>query len=65
TGLSCTKHRIFLATLIISQKYTQDVPYRNLDWSYITPFSLEDINLMERQLLYKLNYDLQFSENEV
>ncbi|ORY76735.1 hypothetical protein LY90DRAFT_665460 [Neocallimastix californiae] len=65
TGLSCTKHRIFLATLIISQKYTQDVPYRNLDWSYITPFTLEDINLMERQLLYKLNYDLQFSEDEV
>ncbi|ORX47323.1 hypothetical protein BCR36DRAFT_413675 [Piromyces finnis] len=65
TGLSCTRHRIFLATLIISQKYTQDVPYRNLDWSYITPFSLEDINLMERQLLYKLNYDLNFSEAEV
>jgi len=54
-----------LATLIISQKYTQDVPYRNLDWSYITPFSLEDINLMERQLLYKLNYDLKFNEAEV
>ncbi|OUM64184.1 hypothetical protein PIROE2DRAFT_9152, partial [Piromyces sp. E2] len=45
--------------------FSNDIPYRNLDWSYITPFSLEDINLMERQLLYKLNYDLKFNEAEV
>jgi PHO85 cyclin-1 len=54
-GLACTCHRIFLATLIVTSKYLNDTSPKNKHWArYAVIFSVPEINLMEKQLLFLL-----------
>lgn len=66
-GLPSTIHRLFLACLIISAKNHNDSSPLNKHWAKYTDglFSLEDINLMERQLLQLLNWDLRLSDEDL
>ncbi|CAB4256787.1 similar to Saccharomyces cerevisiae YNL289W PCL1 Cyclin, interacts with cyclin-dependent kinase Pho85p [Maudiozyma barnettii] len=66
-GLPSTIHRLFLACLIISAKFHNDSTPLNKHWAKYTDglFSLEDINLMERQLLQLLKWDLRLSNEDL
>lgn len=70
-GMKCTAHRIFLASLILAAKNVNDSSPKNKHWAKYTPvkgyegfgFSLPEVNLMERQLLYLLDWDTRVTED--
>ncbi len=77
-GLKCTTHRIVLACLIITAKFTNDSSPKNRHWSGYTRlestclqdfsefgFSRTEVNLMEAQLLRLLDFDLNFGLQEL
>lgn len=56
---------MFLATLIVAAKYLNDSSPKNKHWaSFAKLFDPAEINLMEKQLLFLLDYDLRFDEAE-
>ncbi|EKD20373.1 uncharacterized protein L3040_004338 [Drepanopeziza brunnea f. sp. 'multigermtubi'] len=69
-GLRCTVHRIFLAALILSAKFLNDSSPKNKHWAEYTHvrgwdkfgFSTTEVNLMEKQLLFLLDWDLIITE---
>jgi hypothetical protein len=64
--MHCTRHRVFLAALICAAKYLNDASPKNKHWArYASLFSLAEVNLMEKQLLYLLDYDLRTTEEEL
>lgn len=72
-GLRCTVHRIFLAALILTAKFLNDSSPKNKHWAEYSHvrayegfgFSRTEVNLMEKQLLYLLDWDLNISENDL
>jgi hypothetical protein len=64
--MHCTRHRIFLATLIVAAKYLNDQSPKNKHWSaHSTIFSIGEVNLMEKQLLSLLDFDLRITEADL
>ncbi|KAF3905360.1 Cyclin-U4-3 [Orbilia brochopaga] len=72
-GMKCTVHRIFLASLILSAKNLNDSSPKNKHWARYTSvhgfdgfgFSLTEVNLMEKQLLFLLDWDLNISVEDL
>jgi hypothetical protein len=72
-GMKCTAHRIFLASLILAAKNLNDSSPKNKHWARYTAvrgfdhfgFSLTEVNLMEKQLLSLLDWDLRVTEDDL
>ncbi|KAL5339074.1 hypothetical protein BJX70DRAFT_178003 [Aspergillus crustosus] len=72
-GMRCTVHRIFLASLILAAKNLNDSSPKNKHWARYTVvkgyegfgFSLPEVNLMERQLLFLLDWDTRVNEADL
>lgn len=72
-GMRCTVHRIFLASLILAAKNLNDSSPKNKHWARYTTvkgfegfgFGLAEVNLMERQLLYLLDWDTRVTEQDL
>ncbi|KAJ2123292.1 PHO85 cyclin-1 [Coemansia sp. RSA 720] len=65
-GMECTCHRIFLATLIVAGKYLNDASPKNKYWArYSTVFTVAEVNLMEKQLLFLLDFDLRIDNSDL
>ncbi|RMZ80009.1 hypothetical protein DV738_g3073, partial [Chaetothyriales sp. CBS 135597] len=72
-GMRCTVHRIFLASLILAAKNLNDSSPKNKHWARYTTvkgydgfgFGLAEVNLMERQLLYLLDFDCRVTEQDL
>lgn len=72
-GMRCTVHRIFLASLILAAKYLNDSSPKNKHWARYTAvkgyeefgFSNNEVNLMEKQLLFLLDWKLGISNEDL
>jgi len=66
-GMQCTCHRVFLAALILTAKYLNDSSPKNKHWARYTLglFSLPEANLMEKQLLFLLDWDLRITADDL
>ncbi|KAF7194528.1 PHO85 cyclin-1 [Pseudocercospora fuligena] len=72
-GMRCTAHRIFLASLILAAKNLNDSSPKNKHWARYTAirgfdsfgFSLTEVNLMEKQLLSLLDWELRVTEEDL
>lgn len=72
-GMRCTVHRIFLASLILAAKNLNDSSPKNKHWAKYTTvrgyenfgFSLTEVNLMEKQLLGLLDWDLRITQDDL
>ncbi|KAL8841640.1 MAG: hypothetical protein Q9170_000854 [Blastenia crenularia] len=72
-GMRCTVHRIFLASLILAAKNLNDSSPKNKHWARYSSvkgydgfsFSLTEVNLMEKQLLFLLDWDLRINPEDL
>lgn len=72
-GMRCTVHRIFLASLILAAKNLNDSSPKNKHWARYTSvkgyegfgFSITEVNLMEKQLLFLLDWDLRITNDDL
>lgn len=72
-GMRCTVHRIFLASLILAAKNLNDSSPKNKHWARYSSvkgyenfgFSITEVNLMEKQLLFLLDWDLQITIDDL
>ena len=72
-GMRCTVHRIFLAALILAAKNLNDSSPKNKHWARYSAvkgydgfgFSVTEVNLMEKQLLFLLDWDLRITNDDL
>ena len=72
-GMRCTVHRIFLASLILAAKNLNDSSPKNKHWARYSSvkgfegfgFSNTEVNLMEKQLLGLLEWNLRITNEDL
>lgn len=72
-GMRCTVHRIFLASLILAAKNLNDSSPKNKHWARYSSvagyegfgFSVNEVNLMEKQLLFLLDWDMRINQEDL
>lgn len=57
-------HRLFSAVVVISCKFLNDITYKNKVYAKISGLSLEELNKLERYVLYLLKFDMYINPDE-
>jgi hypothetical protein len=73
TGCPSTHHRIFLVALILADKAHNECSIKNTHWSQYSAvpehnfpgFSIGEVNRMERQFLYLLDWDIRIDPQDL
>jgi len=71
--MRCSIHRVLLACLIVAAKYINDTAPQNQRWAHYSRirgfqhfgFSVRNVNMMERQLLSLLDWDLRIRPDDL
>lgn len=58
-------HRIFLASLLIAIKYTDDIYYTNGYYAKVGGIKTIELNQLEIEFLARLNFDLYYEESNL
>lgn len=66
-GMETTRHRVFLASLILSAKFLNDSSPLNKHWARYTDglLSVDEVNMAERELIALLKWDITIREDEL
>lgn len=66
-GMETTRHRIFLASLIISAKNLNDSSPLNKHWTKYTDglLTIEEVNMAERELISLLKWNVNITEEDL
>ena len=59
-----TVHKLFLIALLTASKFLTDVFYNNQVWALIGGVRTEEINILEREFLFMLEFSLVISKEE-
>lgn len=63
-GLENNQFRLFVTSLLLADKYSEDHPYTNKSWSSLSGLTVDDINTMERSFLSVMEHEMFVSEVE-
>lgn len=63
-GVDNNQFRLFLTSLLLADKYTEDHPYTNKAWSSISGIPMDEVNHMERAFLSVIGHELYLSETD-
>lgn len=58
-------HRLYLACLVVTVKYNEDLVYGNSHYAKAGGIPLREVNRLERHLLMALDYDLRVQPEEI
>lgn len=61
---SLSVHRLLLTCVLLSAKFLDDFYYNNAFWSKVGGVPLPELNSLELELLFKLNFDLHVRSEE-
>ena len=56
-------HRILFTSILISIKYNEDIIYSNLFYSKIAGISVNELNLLEKEFLNTIDFELYISDS--
>ncbi|ORX79703.1 hypothetical protein K493DRAFT_321007 [Basidiobolus meristosporus CBS 931.73] len=59
-----SEYRVLVVALLVASKYIEDQSYSNQSWSEVSGFDAEEVNLMEREFLTELDWNLWISPEE-
>ncbi|KAK9687332.1 hypothetical protein K7432_014827 [Basidiobolus ranarum] len=64
-GADSSEGRLFAVSLMLANKYLDDNAFTNRTWSEVTGIPLQEINIMEKEFLTILSFNLNITHREL
>ncbi|KAK9766628.1 hypothetical protein K7432_004169 [Basidiobolus ranarum] len=64
-GADSSEGRLFAVSLMLANKYLDDNAFTNRTWSEVTGIPLQEINIMEKEFLMILSFNLNLTHREL